>query len=94
MKKTIIFRLNQETKLPKKVIDEAPSTGKFDDYAEYLLETFDVECTLSDSIAYLKGVGAWTLDEMQDLETNKGRILWLACLECKDENTTYFYMGS
>lgn len=91
--KTIIFKYNHETSFPKEVIDKAPLSGPFDEYAEYLLNTFQVELDLNESIKYLKNYGAWTLEEMQDLETNKALMLWLAILDCKENKTTYFHMG-
>lgn len=89
----IKFVMNQDTELPQEIIDDAPSQGRFDDYADYLCETFDVQVTLEDSIKYLKGLGAWDLDELQDLELNKRRLLWVACLDCKENETNYWYMG-
>ena len=93
MRKIIKFELNRETELPQDMIDDAPSTGPFDDYADYLLDHYDIEVSLADSIAYLKEFGAWDNNELQELELNKARILWQACLNCKEENTNYFYMG-
>lgn len=93
MKPKIIFKLNEETELPEEVIQDAPQSGPFDGYAEYLLETYDVECTLSDSIKYLTTVGAWDDSELQDLETNKARLLWIACADCQESDTQLFYMG-
>lgn len=93
-KQILFFKLHTETKLPWKIIREAPAQGPFDDYAAWLLEEFDVQVTLEDSIAYLKEFGAWELPELQDLELNKGRILWQACLDCQENKTNYFYMGS
>lgn len=90
---TIKFKLNSEIKLPRKVIKEAPGQGKFDDYADYLLDTYNVEVTLQESIAYLKTYGAWDDSELSDLDDNKRRLLWLACLDCQDNDTNYFYMG-
>jgi len=92
--KTIEFKLNEETELPQEIIDDAPSCGPFDEYAEYLLKNYNIVITLEDSIDFLKDYGAWEKDELQDLETNKARILWLACINCKENNTNYFYMGS
>ena len=91
---TISFKFNSETELPQDMIDGAPSNGPFDSYAEDLLDTYDIDVTLADSIKYLKEFGVWELDELQDIELNKARILWQACLYCKEEKTQYFYMGS
>ncbi len=93
MKEIISFKINSETEIPQDVIDDAPRTGPFDEYADYLYETFEVECSLADSIKYLKSTGAWEKSELQDLELNIKRVLWLAVMDCKENKTNYFYMG-
>jgi ABC-type enterochelin transport system permease subunit len=50
--------------------------------------------SLEDSIKYLQTLGAWEDTELQDLEENKMRLLWIAILDCKENNTQYWYMGS
>lgn len=90
---TITFKLHRETKLPRQVIKDAPSQGAFDDYAESLLESYNIDVSLEDSQTYLKRLGAWEEHELQDLELNKRRLLWIACLDCKEEKTQYWYMG-
>jgi hypothetical protein len=90
---TITLKLNKETELPQNLIDDAPKQGSFDAYAEYILDTYDIDVSLQDSIAYLKRFGAWESDELQDLETNKARLMWIACLDCKEQKTTDWYMG-
>lgn len=92
-KKKIVFKYCKETKFPKKLVDDAPNQGQFDDYAEYILSTFDVQVSLEDSIKYLRLCGAWKLDELQDIELNKARLLWIAIIDCKENKTIYWYMG-
>ena len=88
------FKLHGETEFPQDLIDDAPSQGQFDDYAEYVLETYDVQVTLDDAIRYLSGYGAWEDKELRDdIELTKARLLWLSILDCKENNTNYFYMG-
>jgi hypothetical protein len=94
MKTAIVYKLNQEMELPQNVIDDAPLSGPFDDYADYLLKTYDVQVTLADSIAFLREYGAWDESELQNSDDNKARILWLSCLDCKENETPYFYMGA
>lgn len=91
--KTIHFKLNQEVEFDQELIDDAPKQGRFDECAEYLLESFDVQVDLKESVKYLKSTGGWTSDELQDLELNKARLLWLALLDCKEQGTTFWYMG-
>ena len=94
MKTKIKFKLHAETELPQDLIDDAPSQGPFDDYAEWIVSKYDVEVSLEDSIQYLKSFGAWDIKELQDLETNIQRILWISILDCKENNTNYFNMGA
>ena len=93
MNKKIIFQLHKETKLPKKLIDDAPSSGPFDDYADWILKNYDVIVSLEDSKKHLKSYGAWHGNELNNLEENKARLLWVSILDCKEEKTQYFYMG-
>jgi hypothetical protein len=89
----ITFKLNQEVFIPKSVIRDAPEQGRFDEYAEWILENYRVEVSLEDSIKCLKGYGAWNESELQDLNANKSRLLWIACLDCKENKTCFWYMG-
>lgn len=93
-KKTIKFELHKETKLPKAIVKDAPSQGPFDSYAEWILDNYNVEVSLKDSAECLKSYGSWNEEELSNLEDNKARLLWLACLDCKEQETLYFYMGN
>lgn len=92
-RKTIKFELNKETKLPKVVIEAIPQSGAADDAVRDLRREYNFECSLQDSIEFLKRYGAWNNEELQDLDDNIDRIIWLACLDCRENNTTWFYMG-
>jgi len=91
--KNLAFTINEETEIPQDLIDGAPSQGPFDEYAAWILQNYAVNVSLADSIKFLKSYGAWDASELQDLETNKARILWLSCLDCKENKTNYFYLG-
>ncbi len=93
MKPQIIFKLHSETKLPKKIIKGAPSSGDFDDYAEMILGAYDVICSESDAKRALKSYGAWDDSDLRDHSANLKRLLWIAVLDCKDQNVSYWYMG-
>jgi hypothetical protein len=93
MKQTLEFRINCETEFPMDLIDDAPTSGQFDEFAKYIIETYNVDVSLDDSIKYLKGFGAWDLEELQDLDNNKVKILWIALLDCKENDTNIWYMG-
>lgn len=92
-RKKITFKLHGETEFDQDLIDSAPRQGRFDDFADEILRDYDVEVTLDDSIKYLKLLGAWDESELQDLETNKSRLLWIALLDCQEQETTFWYMG-
>jgi len=90
----LIIKSNDWIEFPQDIIDNAPSSGPFDDYAEHLVNNvFDVETTLQDTIDILKPFGAWENSELQDLDDNIARILWLAILNCKENETNIFYLG-
>lgn len=91
--KTLSFKLNNETRLPRKIIQDAPKSGAFDGYADFVCQKFNIEMTLQDSISYLKEFGAWSIEELQDIEANKRRVLWQAVMYCHEQNTSFFYMG-
>lgn len=90
---TISFKLHGETELPQSVIDAVPQSGAADSAISELMRLHSIDVSLSDSIKYLRSYGAWDDSELQDLEANKARILWLAALDCKEQGTTFFYMG-
>lgn len=92
-RKTIEFKLNEETELPQEVIDSIPRSGQADDAVVELHQDYNFEVTLDDSIKFLSSYGAWDKEELQDLDSNIDRIIWLACLDCQENNTTFFYMG-
>lgn len=92
-RQTIEFKLHTEIELPQDMIDSVPSQGQADSAVADILDMYHIEVSLKDSIAFLKGYGAWDDSELQDLERNKERIVWLACLDCKENDTQYFYMG-
>jgi hypothetical protein len=91
--KKIIYKMNHETKLPRSLIKDAPSSGPFDDFAEWILQNYRVEVSLEDSIQYLSYLGAWDREELQDLELNKARLLWVSILDCKENKTNHWLMG-
>lgn len=91
--KVITFKLHQETKLPKNFINAIPKQGKADSYVDELLKKYRVKVSLEDSREFLKSYGAWDEEELSDLESNIQRLVWLACLDCQENKTTYFYMG-
>ena len=93
MKTTITFKLNKEIELPQMFVDSIPSTGQADSYVEDLLQDYNVECSKQDALTYLKSVGAWSNEELANHDENLERLVWIACLECQENETNFFYMG-
>lgn len=71
---------------PSEVIEDAPMQGSFDNYAEYLVENFEIEADHKMIKRYLKDCGAWTEQELQDDDENVKRFLWITILNEKEEN--------
>ncbi len=92
--KHIVFKLNSEVEIPVDLIRDAPMQGQFDDYACWIMDNYEISVSLEDSIKCLKSYGAWGIDELQDLDANKCRLLWVSILDCKENKTNYWYMGA
>ena len=91
--KKLRFRYGKETKIPRVILKDAPRSGPFDDYGASILADYDIDVPLEDSIKYLKNIGCWEPEELQDLEANKARLIWLSVMECLENKTNLFYMG-
>lgn len=85
--------MNAEIKLPKEFINYIPRQGDVDEYVSDLQKLYEVTCDTQDAIKYLKSTGGWSLDDLQNHDLNINRLIWLACLDCQENKTTYFYMG-
>jgi len=91
-KPVIKLALNIEVEYPQELIDGAPKSGPFDDYAEYICESYDVQADASIK-EFLQDYGAWGSDELNDHEQNIKRVLWVTILNCKEEKTNFAYIG-
>ena len=92
-KKRVVFHFGQETKIPQEWIDSVPRSGPADDAVGYLAGGYGVQVSEGDLKKYLKEYGAWDADELSDHYANIERLIWLASLECQENDTNYFYMG-
>ena len=93
MKLTI--KHNDFTELPQHWIDSLPSWGACDNAMAEIMEWNTVECDRSAAIQYLVDIG---FAEREDLEqeddyTLTQRVLWVALLDCRDNESTNWYMG-
>lgn len=93
IKPVLQYKYNDYIKIPDNIINEAPSSGPFDDYAEYLIGAYDIDATVEETRKYLKSLGAWAPDELEDHYINLQRLLWVSILDCKAEKTNFWYMG-
>lgn len=93
MKTSIEFKLYSEIKLPQDFIDSIPSSGQSDSYIDDLLLNYSIKCSEKDAIEYLKNTGGWSLDDLNNHAENIKRLVWIACLNCQEQDTNYFYMG-
>ena len=94
MKTVLIFNLNDGIDLPQDFIDSVPSSGPADESVSDLRLAYDVQCSESDLVQFLKSYGAWEAEELTDHDENINRLIWLSCLDCQESSSTYFYMGS
>ena len=91
----ITFKLNEFTELPQDRIDSLPRWGSCDTAISQIMMFDTVKCDRSDAINYLTHIGYDDPEQLQieSNETLTGRVLWLACLDCRDNGSTQFYMG-
>ena len=78
-----------ELTLPADCVEDFETGGSKDSVVDHWLRQPDIavqfeKLTLEDSARILYGYGAWEVDELRDLETNKQRILWLAASDIAD----------
>lgn len=92
-RKTIKFKLHNQTRLPKRLIDSVPLSGPADNAIKEILQHYNIECDSEELKKFLKSYGAWDSEDLQDHDTNLSRLIWLSALDCKEQKTTYFYMG-
>lgn len=93
-KHIIVFEQHNEVELPQEIVDRAPSKGAFDSYADWILENYDVQFKRHEALDYLLSVGIDDNSEnLKDDDSMKKALLWLACLDCKENKTNIWYMG-
>jgi hypothetical protein len=94
MKTTLEFKINSEIELPQDFIHSIPSQGRADESVSQIQHYYNIECDEKDLITYLKSFGAWEDSELQNHDSNIDRLIWLACLDCQEQETNFFYMGA
>lgn len=94
MRQQIVFKLHSDVELPQDLIDGVPMSGRADDSVSDLRDAYDIQCDPTELRIFLKSYGAWSEQDLADHEANLDRLVWLACLDCQEQETTYFYMGA
>lgn len=92
-RQTIEYKLNTEVELPQSLIDSVPLSGPADSSIEEILQFYNIECDSEELKKFLKNYGAWDSEDLKDHDANIMRLVWLSALDCKEQKTTYFYMG-
>jgi hypothetical protein len=65
--------------LPQECIDDCSASGAVDDALDFWVKKLDFTVNQENARKCLKGYGAWDSDELQDVNANCCRVLWLAC---------------
>jgi len=91
----ITIKSDDFTEFPQDWIDSIPRQGAADTAISQIMMYNTVKCNRKDAIKYLAGIG---YDEPEELaqesdETLTGRVLWIALLDCRENDTTEWYMG-
>lgn len=93
MKFTINF--NDFTEFPQDWIESLPKYGACDTAISQIMLHNTVRCNRVEAISFLTNIG---YDEPEELaqesdETLTSRVLWIALLDCRENDTTEWYMG-
>ena len=86
-----------EIKLSNKCIAECSHKGEcYDDVERWLtkpeIKSFIDQIPAEKIRNYLNEFGAWDDKELKDDVANRGRFLWSAACDCRDEKTNYFVL--
>jgi hypothetical protein len=73
--------------LPQECIDDCSSSGDVTEAVEYWVNKLGFTVDRERAIDCLKGFGAWTHDELCEMESEEiaMRVLWVACGQFSDE---------
>ena len=92
--KTVVkFELHGETEIPQDMIDSVPRSGPADTAVSDLRQVYEIEVSHEDVKLFLRSYGALDDEELANFDDCIDRLIWLACLDCRENDTTYFYMG-
>lgn len=86
---------NDFTELPQDWIDSLPAWGPCDNAISDIMRFNKVECDRKAAIRYLANIGYNEPEELEQEsdETLISRVLWIALLDCRENDTNEWYMG-
>lgn len=88
----ITFKLHEFTELPEDMIWTLPKYGPCDQAIDHLMHTNKISCSRQDAICFLKSYGL-DLDPEDSTYELISKVLWIAIMDCRENQTTQFYMG-
>lgn len=91
----INIKYNDFTEFPQEWIDSIPKQGAADTAISQIMLHNTVKCNRTAAIRYLANIG---FDESEELEQESdetliSRVLWIALLDCRENDTNEWYMG-
>lgn len=82
-----LFLTSEYPEYPADLIADAPLSGPFDSYLEFILNSYHIESDPKMIRKFLKENGGWSTEELENDEKNIGRFLWVTILNRKEEET-------
>ena len=91
----LAINFNDFTEFPQDWIDSIPTSGPADTAISQIMMYNIVKCDRDGAINYLADIGFADSEELQQEsdETLTSRILWIALLDCRENETNECYLG-
>ena len=92
----VTIKPNDFTEFPADWIDSIPTSGPADTAISQIMMYNTVKCDRTAAINYLADIGFDEPEELQQEsdETLTSRVLWIALLDCRENESTEWYMGN
>ena len=91
----INFKADSFVTLPQEWIDSLPRWGSCDTAISEIMMFNTITCDRDEAIDYLTHVGFDEPDTLNDesSDTLVSRVLWIALLDCRENQSTNWYFG-
>ena len=91
----VTIKPNDFTEFPTDWIESLPRWGSCDTAISQIMMFNTVKCDRAAAIRYLAGIGYDEPDELEQENDEEliSRVLWIALLDCRENETTEWYMG-